>query len=235
VLTLARDGGVLQLAWEEVETAAAEEGPVAVVYPARGSHAPLPRPGTFAAPVVPDHNDGGGPLVRPRLEPIGDDGPGWVHWPGRWGATRRREYFEADSPRGPGRHPVWWDPAELEREAQPWDAAAAGALDGLPAPAAPRLRAHREDGLAVVEYSFGQPRPGDAEPARLVAAPVDATGQPGPVRALRAEGREGSFTLQLPPDGEWDGVRAGAASERGVPGPVAAASLEDGDGGERAG
>jgi len=158
-----------------------------------------------------------------------------VHWPGRWGATRRREYFEADSPRGPGRHPGWWDPAELEREAQPWDDAAAGGLDGLAAPAAPRLRAHREDGLAVVEYSFGEPGPEDAEPARLVAAAVDAAGQPGPVRALGVAGRTGSFTLQLPTDGEWAGVRAGGASERGAPGPVAAASPEDEEGRERAG
>ena len=235
VVTLAREGGALRLAWEEVETTASADGPVAVVYPARGSHAPLPRTGTFAAPVVPDHNDGGGPLVRPRLEPIGDDGPGWVHWPGRWGATRRREYFEADSPRGPGRRPEWWDPVELEREAQPWEGEGAGTLDGLAPPPAPRLRAHREDGLAVVEYWFGEPRPEEAEPARLVAAAVDAAGEPGPVRALAVDGREGSFTLQLPADAEWADVRVGAASERGVPGPAAAVALDGGDGGERAG
>jgi hypothetical protein len=170
--------------------------------------------------------------VRPRLEPIGDDGPGWAHWPGRWGATRRREYFEADSPRGPAQHAAWWDPAGLEREARPWDEGGA-TLEG-PAPPAPRLRARRERGLAVVGYSFGEAEPG-AEPARLVVAAVDAAGEPGPARALAVEGREGSFTLQLPPDSEWAGVRAGAASERGMPGPVATAELAGGNGGERAG
>lgn len=231
VLTLARDGGSLRLTWAQVETAAGEDGPAAVVYPARGSHAPLPRAGTFAAPVVPDHNDGQGALVRPRLQPIGDDGPSWVRWPGRWGATRRREYFEAESPRGPEQWPAWWDPAELEGEARPWDGGIA-ALDG-PTPPAPGLRARREGGLALVEYSFGEAAPGVAAPARLVAAPVDACGEAGPPRALALNGRQGSFALQLPPHGEWTGLRAGAASERGLPGPVAAAPLERG--GERAG
>jgi hypothetical protein len=231
-LALARTGSPLRLAWEQVETAAGDDGPAAVVYPARGSHAPLPRPGTFAAPVVPDHNDGGGPLVRPRLEPIGDDGPGWVHWPGRWGATRRREYFEADSPRGPGRRPEWWDPAELEREAPAWSAAASA--QPLGAPPAPRLRARREDGLAVVEYSFPQAGAEVAEPTRLIVAAVDAAGDPGPVRALAAGSTAGSFTLQLPVDAEWAAVRAGATSEAGTPGPVTTTPLERG-GGERAG
>jgi hypothetical protein len=224
-MTLAREGAALRLGWEEVETAASDDGPVAIVYPARGSHAPLPRPGTFAAAVVPDHSDGGGPLVRPRLEPIGDDGPGWVHWPGRWGATRRREHFEADSPRGPVRWPHWWDPAELDREARPWEAGGALALGDAAAPPAPRLLARREEGLAVVEYSFAPLSPATAGPARMVAAAVDDEGEPGPVRALAVKGPQGSFTLQLPPGTEWSGVRAGAASERGVPGPVAAAPL----------
>ncbi len=220
--TLAHCGGALQLDWEEVETTGTEQGSVAVLYPARGSHAPLPGPGTYAAPVVPNHSDGGGARVRPRLVPIGDDGPGWVHWPGRWGATRRREYFEADSPRGPGLHAAWWDPAELEREARPRDG---GADTVASPPPAPRLRARREGRLAVVEYSFEEPEGGCA-PARLVVAAVDANGDPGPARALAVEGREGTFTLQLSVDSKWTGVRAGAASEWGVPGPVTTAALE---------
>ncbi len=239
---LARDSGAERLEWDQVETAASDDGPVAVIYPARGSHAPLPRPGTFAAPVVPDHSDGAGALVRPRLEPIGDDGPGWVHWPGRWGATRRREYFEADSPRGPGHSEAWWDPAELEREAQPWSGEQLAGRDAFETPAAPRLSARREGGLALVEYSFPPPEDGGARPARLIAAPIDGGGEPGPVQAFAVDGDEGSFTLQLPADGAAVGVRAGAASEHGVPGPTAAALLDraaavesERRGGERAG
>ncbi|MGV1049720.1 MAG: hypothetical protein ACOYD4_14485 [Solirubrobacterales bacterium] len=56
--TFARHGGALRLRWEEVELALTDEGQAPVLYPARGSHAPLPRPGSCAAPFVPDHNDG---------------------------------------------------------------------------------------------------------------------------------------------------------------------------------
>ncbi len=117
--TFARHTGAERLGWDEVELADSGDGPALVVYPARGSHASLPRPGSFEAAVVPDHNDGLGPRVRPALRAIAGDGPGWVLWPGRWGATRRREFFEADSPRGPREHPQWWHPAELHREARP--------------------------------------------------------------------------------------------------------------------
>lgn len=241
-VTLARQDGADRLDWDQVEIADSDDGHAAVFYPARGSHAPLLRPGTFAAPVVPDHSDGAGALVRPRLEPIGDDGPGWVHWPGRWGATRRREHFEADSPRGPGRWDAWWDPAELEREARRWSGEPAAGRDGLSPPPAPRLSARREGGLALVEYSFPPAGGESAAPARMVAAVTDGNGEPGPVQAFAIDGREGSFTLQLPADGSGVGVRAGAASERSVPGPTTTAPLDgvvaaerEQRGGERAG
>lgn len=208
--TFAGDSDPYCLGWEQVELAGSEDGPVAVVRPARGSHAPLPRPGSFAAPVVPDHNDGGGPLVRPRLEAIADDGPGWVLWPGRWGSTRRREYFEGDSPRGPQAHPGWWNPAELHREGRPLsegdieDRLAAVAFD-----------ARREEDLAVVDYRFGD---GAAEAARIVAAPVAADGEVGAARSFPVEERQGSVTIQLSGDREWRGVRACPVSALGAPG-----------------
>jgi hypothetical protein len=233
-MTLARPGGGLRLSWDEVETTASEDGPVAVVYPARGSHAPLPCPGTFAAPVVPDHSDGAGPRLRPRLLEIGEAGPGWALWPGRWGATRRREFFEGESPHGPGARREWRHPDRFDLLAAPWTATpfAAG-----PPPAAPRLHARREsEGAATVEYSF-PPAADEAEqapPARIVAAPVDAAGTVGPPLALSADPGGGSFTLQLPRGREWHGVRAGDASALGVPGPVTTTALQEKEG-ERAG
>jgi hypothetical protein len=217
--TFARHSGADTLSWEQVKVAESEDGPVAVVHPARGSHALLARPGSFAAPVVPDHNDGLGPRVRPRLETIGDDGPGWVTWPGRWGSTRRREYFEADSPRGPREHPCWWNPVELHREGRPWSGpvAAERVLAGArPAPA--QIEARREDDLAVVGYSFAEPEGERREPARIVAAPVDAGGETGAARSFAVEGRRGSFAIQLPPGRDWRGVRVCVASALGVPG-----------------
>jgi hypothetical protein len=229
-LVLGRPGGGLALTPEQLETVAGDEGPVAVVYPARGSHAPLPRPGCFAAPVAPDHSDGAGARQRPRLEPIGDDGPGWALWPGRWGATRRREFFEADSPRGPGGGREWWDPAAVERAARPW---AGETFAGGCAPPAPRLRAWFEGGsAAAVEYSF-PPNPtqasaaGQAAPARIVAAPVDAGGTVGPPLACAADPGGGGLALQLPSGHRWVSVRAAAASALGVSGPGAEAAIEE--------
>lgn len=214
--TFARHSGADCLEWDQVKLVETGSGPVAVVHPARGSHAPLPSPGSFAAPTLPDHNDGMGPLVRPRLEAIADDGPGWALWPGRWGSTRRREYFEADSPRGPREHSCWWDPAELHREGRPWSEAAA-ALSGAPAEPT-RIEARREEGVAVIGYGFPEPRDGRREPVRVVAAPVDADEHLGAAGSFPIESGEGSFALELPPDREWLGVRACVASDVGVPG-----------------
>jgi hypothetical protein len=226
VATFARHSGADSLSWDQLELAPSAEGPVPVVYLARGSHAPLPRSGSYEAPVLPDHNDALGPQERPELAVIADDGPGWVHWPGRWGSTRRREYFEGESPRGPREHPGWWTPAKLHREARPWD----GTASAIPAPksAAPtpvRIGARQEGGLAIVDYHFPAPAQGQREPARIVAAPIDADGQVGPARPFPLEGRTGSLVIQLPETGDWRGVRACVTSERGVAGPTLNASL----------
>jgi hypothetical protein len=218
--TFARHAGADSLSWDQVELASSEDGPVAVVYPARGSHAPLARSGSQAAPVVPDHNDGLGPRLRVELVAIGDDGPSWVHWPGRWGSTRRREFFEADSPRGPREQPQWWDPAELHREARPWEGSAAappGTADLAPPPR-PLIEVRREGGLAVVSYRFPDPARGEREAARIVAAPVDGRGELNPTHSFAIEGREGSFAVQLPAGRAWGGVRACPASDQGVAG-----------------
>jgi hypothetical protein len=221
--TFAQHAGAERLRWDEVELADSGEGPALVVYPARGSHASLPRAGGFEAPVVPDHNDGLGLRLRPRLTAIADDGPNWVLWPGRWGATRRREFFEADSPRGPREQPQWWDPAELHREARPWGGETAGV--GNPAPR-PRMEARREGELAVVSYRFEEPSAGAGEPARFVAAPFAAADDdPSPTHSLTIEGRQGSFALRLPGGRDWDGVRASVASDRGVAGETVAVTF----------
>jgi hypothetical protein len=221
--TFARHGGGERLGWDEVELGEGDRGPVLVAYPARGSHAPLPRAGSFAAPTLPDHSDGLGPRLQPRLTTVADDGPGWVRWPGRWGSTRRREFFEADSPRGPREQPQWWDPDELHREACPWADTAAAARR----PPSPRLEVRREDGLAIVAYSFAEPGEGAAEPARFVAAPCDPESEdPCVTHSLPIEAREGSFSIQLPAGRTWSGVRASVASGEGAFGDTLVAGFE---------
>jgi hypothetical protein len=227
--TFVRHGAAVALDWNQVELAATGGEGSLVVYPARGCHASLPRPGSHPALLLPDHNDGLGPQVRPRLEPIGDDGPGWVLWPGRWGSTRRREHFEADSPRGPREQAQWWDPAELHAEASPWEGgpaswtgartaeqrAMAGGLAPSGAPPTPRLEARRDGALAVVSYSFA---PGGGEPARIIAAPAGAGSEPVATHTFSVDRGEGSFSLPLPPGRQWTGVRAAVASDAGVSG-----------------
>jgi hypothetical protein len=211
--TLTRPTGAQRLGWEELEKQASEAGPVAVIYPARGSHTLLPRAGSHEAPIVPDHNDGLGPRLRPQLEMISDDGPGWVLWPGRWGSTRRREHFEVDSPRGPREHPQWWDPAALHAEAAPGPELTSGA-----GPGAPSLQARRDGNLAVVSYRFEERGAGAGEPARIVAVAVGTDGEPSHGHPIAVEDHHGEFALQLGGDREWNGVRVAATSEQGVSG-----------------
>ena len=229
--TLAQHAGGERLRWDELERVAVDGGEAPVVYPARGSHATRARAGSFPAPVVPDHNDGIGARVRPRLVPIADDGPSWLLWPGRWGSTRRRESFEGDSPRGPRGLPQWWDPDELHREARPWQPLeqAATTVD-LAAPPRPQVTARREGELAIVTYRFPYPRAEQGEPARIVAAPLaSGDAEPCPADSLPVQGLEGSFAVQLPSGSEWMGVRVSAASDRGIPGETIAARLSDGE------
>lgn len=221
--TFAQAGGAGErLRWEDLERAESEDGPVAVVYPARGSHAPHPHAGSFPAPVLADHNDGLGAAVRPRLEAIGDDGPPWALWPGRWGSTRRREYFEGDSPRGPREQPHWWQPAELHAEARP---RGEGRRDPGGEPPGLRLRARREAGLAIVSFEFEGPGGEQDAPVRIVVAPFDAGEGPSECRPFAVEGLSGTVALQLPLGRGWRGVRAAATSARGASGETAAADF----------
>ncbi len=228
-VTLAQHGAAERLRWRDLERTAVAGGEAPLVYPARGSHAVHPRAGSFVAPVVPDHNDGIGARVRPRLVPIADDGPNWLLWPGRWGATRRRESFEGDSPRGPRGLPHWWDPDELHREARPWQPTEPASRPvGMAPPPRPQVEAHREGELAVVSYRFPYPRAEEDEPARIVAAPLaSGDAEPCAAHSLPVEGIEGSFAVQLPSGAAWMGVRVSAASERGIPGETIAARLSE--------
>lgn len=216
--TFVQHAGALRLSWDQVELADSGEGPALVIYPARGSHASLPHPGTQTASLVPDHNDGLGARVRPRLQAIGDDRPGWALWPGRWGSTRRRESFEANSPRGPREQPQWWDPAELHREARSWQGP--GVLGAeLRRPPRPRVGARRDGEVAVVSYRFDEPGAGQGAPSRIVAAPfVAGDDKPRNAHCFAIEERRGAFALPLTPESVWEGVRLSVVSDRGVAG-----------------
>jgi hypothetical protein len=214
--TYGQHSGGARAAWDELERRQTGDWEAPVVYCARGSHACLFRAGAQAAPVVPDHNDGLGPMERPRLVLIGEDGMDWAGWPGRWGSTRRREAFEGVSPRGPSQQPRWLEPAAFHREARP-DREVAD-LPGA-APPVPALHARREGVAAMVSYRFPAMTDGQGRPERIVAAPYRCgETEPPRTQTFKVDGEEGTFALQLPAHAEYEGVRLSVASELGVAG-----------------
>ena len=233
--TYGQHAGAERAAWDEVERQQTDVGAAPVLYCARGSHAPRFRPGTHEAPIVPDHNDGLGPRVRPRLVTIGDEAPGWVLWPGRWGSTRRREAFEADSPRGPARASAVVGPRRVPLRGAPGAGGASlgngGGRDAAAGHAAPdRDPRRRSDRRRLPAFPNRRGRGGGGANRRR-SLRGEGAGVPR-TRSVTVESREGSFALQLAPGERPEGVRASAASEHGVPGETIAAPLQ---GGERAG
>ena len=214
-VTFGRHRGGERASWGQVERAGGGVE-VPVIYPARGSHASLPRPGTYSAPGAPDHNDGQGPRSRPRLVTIGAAPLGWVRWPGRWGATRRREAFEGDSPRGPARWRRWADPAGFHAEARPLDQASRWEA---PAPPAASFEARLEGNQALLSYSFEAPSTGPAAPAQIVAAALgEGEHDEAIAHSFGIDGLAGTCAMPAPLDSPLTAIRACVSSELGTPG-----------------
>ncbi len=213
--------------WRDVEQDAGPVGPVPAVYSARGSHASYFRRGTYPeAPIVPDHNDGRGPRVRPTLTLLSDDQPGWAGWPGRWGSTRARVGpFGANSPRGPREHLQWRDPLAFHEAARPARERGAVAGTALPAPPAPEISARREGDRAVIAYHLRDVG-GARTPTRLVLS-LDGHGDDRPPATTSVDVAPGAGEIELPFALEPRDytVRASAVNEDGVTGPTVDAPL----------
>ena len=212
-----RDGEALE--WSDLQLRPSEDGDVPVVYVGRGSHASFTSAGEHwpMFPLPPDYSDGKGPLVRPALEVIADDGPGWAHWPGKWGSSD-------SSPTGPGLKGQWKDPTafhvelggsatrgKVKRRPQP--------TPDLPIPPAPKLTFTRVDDQVVVHYEFPERLPtGAARPERIVVS-VDTPEDdlPPASHAFTVRTRSGVFAhpLRLEDDERYV-VRAVAYSEEGI-------------------
>lgn len=216
--------------WAEVET----EAGAPVVYSARGSHASYFRRGDHATgvPLEWDHNDAGGPRVRPHLNLIADEEPAWVAWPGRWGSTREQaDLFEAipigaDSPPGPRRHGQWRDPLKFHEEAKEATDLAPVSRLALALPAAPRVEATRAGDHATVSFSF--PVEGPAGP-RLKAVLVSLDGAKDrhapvtrPFEPVPADGKV-DFPLEL--EDRAYTVRVSGVGEDNLTGPPGSAQL----------
>ena len=228
VVTYAQHSGGERCAWSDVEHDSGPDGPVPVVYSARGSHASYFRRGTYPeAPVVPDHNDAGGPRVRPELNAIAAAAPAWVAWPGRWGSTRAEVGpIGSDSPPGPRQHGAWRDPLAFHNKADRARELGPVAGVGLSLPPAPEIAARREGDRAHVSYRFPPAPAGAPAPASLVLS-LDGRkdGRPPATKSWPVSAGPGEIEFPLDLEDRDYTVRASAADKDGLTGPAATAPL----------
>jgi hypothetical protein len=232
VATYAQHSHGERCAWDEVETEEGADGPAPVVYSARGSHASYFRRGTYTqAPIVPDHNDAGGPRVRPQLNAIDDEDPPWVAWPGRWGSTREvarifTAPIGADSPPGPRWHGAWGDPLAFQKAARPAQDLPDEVGAELPKPPAPEIQAVRKGARAVVSYSFPKPDPSAPKlKAILLSFDGRGDGHPPSTKVFEVGAKPGEIEFPLDLEDRAYVVRASGVGENGVTGPAAKVEL----------
>jgi Vacuolar protein sorting-associated protein 62 len=228
VATYAQHSGGERCTWSDVEHDTGPDGPLPVVYSARGSHASYFRRGTYPeAPIVPDHNDAGGPRVRPELTVIGDDGPAWVAWPGRWGSTRATVGpIGSNSPPGPREHGAWRDPLAFHNKAE--EVRELGPVAGveLQLPPVPEIAVRRSGDRAYVSYRFPAVPAGAPGPAKLVLS-LDGhkDGRPPATKSWPVSAEPGEIEFPLDLEDRDYTVRASAADEDGLTGPATTAPL----------
>jgi hypothetical protein len=147
-----------QAPWEHVEKLG-DSPDTPVVYVARGSHASYFAAGYHETEAWYDIADGKRETPKLELEIVGDEPPGWVLWPGRWGGTHARvPMVDQPSPRGPVAKTQWADPDTLTHRARTHERP-----EALPAP---DVQVEREKGRLVISFDFST-RP-DPRPERLV-------------------------------------------------------------------
>jgi hypothetical protein len=144
--------------WEHVEKLDGSED-TPVVYVARGSHASYFEAGYHETEAWYDIADGKRETPKLELEIVGDDPPGWILWPGRWGGTHARiPKIDQPSPQGPVTKTQWADPERLTDRAKTHLRPKA-----LPPP---DVQAERKQGRLVISFDFST-RAGP-KPERLV-------------------------------------------------------------------
>ena len=187
VAVLAAHDYAHRIPWDEVDREA--DGGWSV-YVGRDSHATFPKAGRwkgkkrgpFQFDVLDDVADGAGAASRQRVEVVRVGAPGWVGWPGQWGATKSKPIVGGGSPRGPWRQRPWRDPDGFAADAKPYTEhhVPAGDLEALvpgAAPVAPAVTVGRTgpDWTITIALADG------AEDAWAGTLTLAANGADGPV------------------------------------------------------
>jgi hypothetical protein len=159
--------------WSDVELDADTGAPV--IYVARGSHASYLRAGSHEAPVVDDVCDGDGSRRRPDLEVLTDSEPGWVRWPGRWGASAKHGLISFPSPGSPRTQKRWTKPNGFHEDARRYSPPKRGAAAAPRPTTRPTVRAGRQDGVTTVEIRLDE-----GTPAKVVVTAYE-NGVPRPL------------------------------------------------------
>jgi hypothetical protein len=210
--------------YSEIETEQTLDGPVPVVYSARGSHASMLRSGHIrAGSVVTDHNDAKGPRLRPEVVVLDPIATPWVDWPGSWGGTRPPDQLEGDieiaaySPFAFGRHTSWKQPSAFATGCpSPPPLPPPGAPMTLPEPAppAPAITVSRSGGQLAVDYDARQSAADGASHVSVAVAPVHGNA-PAVTRTVPLPS-SGQGTIMLPAPDDGHIVHASTARRDGT-------------------
>jgi hypothetical protein len=209
-----------QRAWAGVERV----GDRPVVYPARGSHASYFSAGVHWTGDWFDFADGKRPAPPLTLEILSDDAGAndWAVWPGMWGGTTPppddANPLDDSSPKGPGGHRQYKDPAILRATAAAHEATLAAA-PAPPAPTAPTVSAAVAGQDLRITYDTR-----DVTPTGLVVAVGDLHGaSPPEIHHIEVDSARGTVTVPGAGAGGSQAVHVSVATtdESGSPAVVA--------------